>query len=716
MKMFILSLIGIIVLSISIQAQPLHNQEHIDLLKSIEKLKSTPNKSQLTQIRQAMLKLNNEGRLNPNYRKSAGCKTALTISPNLTALVLDKRLNDMAQEQAVYQASVQRVTHDNSNYGNDYGKRARTYVLRGGVFEACAGDPLSNSPMGWMKSETHYRPTWNLDGETVNSVGFGAAVGADGKWYVTAVWANMTENTAPTTSTNTNEPSTTTASNTFEEGETIEVRHNGKWYEGTYIMNNSRYTAPHKVRFQVELTVYTSHFSDEDIRKSTKKNKKPKSNTTNSKIFKVGETVKVQYNGNWYEGTYAADYSRFYPMTPHYVNYQFQSNTYTSFFSDEDIKKSTKKNKKPKSDTANSKGKTFTIGEKVKVQHNGNWYEGIYTADHSSFYSTTPHYVKFQDGLYTYNNYFSNENIKKSTGKNKTPKSNKEPNSNTTNSKEPNSNTTNSKEPNSNTTNSKGRTFEVGEKIKVRLDGKWYEGTYSMDLGMQETPHSVKIGYASTKVSNEDIRKYTAKPRKFIKITRRPESSTINATQLEDEIIREINVMRVNPKKYAKKMTRLKENYIKINEGWYLNMLEAGLISIGNDAKKAEHELYLNELIAELKKSKKLSKLDKNTKLMNCARILATDKDARGHTDSRGGGPQDRARTAGYNGGVSECVFVGTTAFFVVGGYLIDAGVESRGHRKNLMSSSAKEIGVSCYDFGGGHTLKNVINMSSGER
>jgi hypothetical protein len=186
-----------LVSSISIQAQTLHSQEPIDLLKSIEKLNSSPNEQQMKQVRQAMLQLNNEARLNPEYRKLAGCKTALTISSGLTPLVLDKRLNAMAQEQAEYQASIQKVTHDNSNYGNDMGKRSRVHLdqndqLPGvGTAEACGGGTLSSYPMSWMKSETHYRPTWNLDKQTVNAVGFGAAKGNDGQWYVTAVWCNL---------------------------------------------------------------------------------------------------------------------------------------------------------------------------------------------------------------------------------------------------------------------------------------------------------------------------------------------------------------------------------------------------------------------------------------------------------------------------------------------------------------------------------------------
>ncbi len=169
-------------------AQSLHNTAPMCALYRLDN-EASLSSDQLTAVRESMLQINNEGRLNPNYRKAAGNKTALRLPADLTPLVLSKVLNEMAQEQAVYQASIKDVTHENRNYGS-FGDRVKKHVSVMAA-EACSEGPLSEHPTEWMKSETHYKPTWNLDGQTVNAVGFGVAKGSDGKWYHTAIWANL---------------------------------------------------------------------------------------------------------------------------------------------------------------------------------------------------------------------------------------------------------------------------------------------------------------------------------------------------------------------------------------------------------------------------------------------------------------------------------------------------------------------------------------------
>ncbi|GAB3987589.1 hypothetical protein GCM10028807_08220 [Spirosoma daeguense] len=164
-----------------------------------------------------MLAIMNEARSNPNYRKQQGCKTALNLPSNLKPFFMDDRLTKTAQEQADYQSSIKEVTHDNRNYravnrDGGYGERISKYLKNFSVPEACAGSTeLADYPIGWMKSETHYRPTWNLDGDKSTAVGFGFAKNPQNNyWYFTAVWANIDESAAVAVANQNSAPPTST--------------------------------------------------------------------------------------------------------------------------------------------------------------------------------------------------------------------------------------------------------------------------------------------------------------------------------------------------------------------------------------------------------------------------------------------------------------------------------------------------------------------------
>ncbi|WP_373331290.1 galactose-binding domain-containing protein [Salmonirosea aquatica] len=196
---------------VKVNAQ-LHNQANLDYLKNLSS-KSSLTKAELDKVRATMLAINNEARLNPNYRKQQGCKTALNLPANLKPLSIHEDLNKLAQEQADYQASIKDVTHDNRNY-RDFGARVDKYLKNHPKPEACAGGMyLSEYPIGWMTSETHYRPTWNLDSYNgksipVNVVGYGVAKNGD-MWYFTAIWSYVEGAASPaTTSTNNALPKT----------------------------------------------------------------------------------------------------------------------------------------------------------------------------------------------------------------------------------------------------------------------------------------------------------------------------------------------------------------------------------------------------------------------------------------------------------------------------------------------------------------------------
>ncbi len=185
---FMAALLASVELNAQTSQNQLHAQSNLDLLKNLGS-KSTLSGAELQQVRAAMLAINNEARSNPNYRKAQGSQTALQLPSNLEPLKLKEELNKMAQEQADYQASIGVVTHDNKNYRSS-DDRTNRYLKDHVKLEVCGGSTkLEDGPIGWMKSETHYRPTWNLDpGAPVNAVGYGIAKNGV-YWYTTAIWS-----------------------------------------------------------------------------------------------------------------------------------------------------------------------------------------------------------------------------------------------------------------------------------------------------------------------------------------------------------------------------------------------------------------------------------------------------------------------------------------------------------------------------------------------
>jgi uncharacterized protein YkwD len=144
---------------------------------------------ELDAVRGYMLDIANGGRANPNYRRQAGCKTALDVPSGLKPLVLSDPLNKAAQIQADYCAKVKEATHDHGEPNlADLGLRLKSVGYDKVGYEAAGSSgSLADYPTEWMKSETHYRPWWNLDGQVVTEVGYGVAKADDGNWYLVAV-------------------------------------------------------------------------------------------------------------------------------------------------------------------------------------------------------------------------------------------------------------------------------------------------------------------------------------------------------------------------------------------------------------------------------------------------------------------------------------------------------------------------------------------------
>ncbi|MDC1105958.1 CAP domain-containing protein [Prolixibacteraceae bacterium] len=147
----------------------------------------------------------------------------------------------------------------------------------------------------------------------------------------------------------------------------------------------------------------------------------------------------------------------------------------------------------------------------------------------------------------------------------------------------------------------------------------------------------------------------------------------------QEEMLKEINFLRTNPRSYAEK--RLKAYYNK----------------------KRDNGAY-----KELRNSKPVGSLKLNTQMVasaeNYADVMAKQNRI-GH--SFGGNPGERLKKFGYKWrGCGENVACGTYSYFnieldakeaairYVIGYVIDEGVASLGHRKNLLNKAWTEVGV----------------------
>ncbi len=173
----------------------------------------------MQKVRGHMLKIANLCRQDPDYRKNNAYNsnnasqiwatdlsgsTTLTdkgqeqlyktsqSAPYFTDLVENEQLRKAAQYHAEHMAKYGYLGHvqtQDTNYnGNtmvEHWHRATAFGFTGNLSgEACSMDL---DPQCWTRGNTHFRPFFNV-GSKVGAVGFGAAKGTDGKWYVCAIF------------------------------------------------------------------------------------------------------------------------------------------------------------------------------------------------------------------------------------------------------------------------------------------------------------------------------------------------------------------------------------------------------------------------------------------------------------------------------------------------------------------------------------------------
>jgi uncharacterized protein YkwD len=169
---------------------------------------------------------------------------------------------------------------------------------------------------------------------------------------------------------------------------------------------------------------------------------------------------------------------------------------------------------------------------------------------------------------------------------------------------------------------------------------------------------------------------------------------------LAREVAREIDLLRKNPKAYARHLEALRARY----DGKILRL-------DGRDPiRTREGRKPLDEAIKRLKRTKPLGALTWEAGLARAAADHAKDIGRRGvvdHFGPKGESPADRVARYGVlqgRGGENIAVAFGEARMVVVY-LLIDDGIADRGHREALLDKRYEQVGVAC----GPHETYRVV-------
>jgi uncharacterized protein YkwD len=217
-------------------------------------------------------------------------------------------------------------------------------------------------------------------------------------------------------------------------------------------------------------------------------------------------------------------------------------------------------------------------------------------------------------------------------------------------------------------------TISCGEHTWEEFD-EWLRGSSSSDWKDDYSSSSFKSSSSSLRQSSDSSQQPEKWDIRKLDVARNAEYMSA----LEKDVVLEMNKARSEPQRYA-------EEYIKPQ-----------LQNYSGDAYSAAQEC-----IDEMSNMKGVEPLLLERGLYLAARDHATDQaatGATGHTGSDGSSFTDRlARYASKGGGASaagENISYGKDdAREIVIQLLIDAGVPSRGHRKNIMNSAYTHTGV----------------------
>ena len=164
------------------------------------------------------------------------------------------------------------------------------------------------------------------------------------------------------------------------------------------------------------------------------------------------------------------------------------------------------------------------------------------------------------------------------------------------------------------------------------------------------------------------------------------------ATNLEKQVLGEINRARTDPQAYAGVLREFR----KLFHGKSFRLPGSSTVVYTDEGVPA-----VDEAIHSLEKQRSLAPLVWSSGLAAAAAELVIDSGATGdtgHTGRRSGGMKERIERHGvWTGSIAENISYGyDEARLVVMQLVVDDGVPERGHRKNLFSKSFGTAGVAC--------------------
>lgn len=178
--------------------------------------------------------------------------------------------------------------------------------------------------------------------------------------------------------------------------------------------------------------------------------------------------------------------------------------------------------------------------------------------------------------------------------------------------------------------------------------------------------------------------------------------------EIEKDVVLEMNMARSNPRQYA-------ELYIEPRLKKFKGNVYGGMMQTNEGA------AAVNECIRFMGSHKSLPALSPSDGLTHAAKDHADSQsltDQTGHTGTDGSDPFSRMRRYGsYSGAAGENVSYGSkTAREIVVTLLIDDGVKSRGHRKNIMGKDYTHAGVAFAPAHKAYGCECVLDFASGYR
>jgi len=178
---------------------------------------------------------------------------------------------------------------------------------------------------------------------------------------------------------------------------------------------------------------------------------------------------------------------------------------------------------------------------------------------------------------------------------------------------------------------------------------------------------------------------------------------------LEREVLVELNKARTNPSKYADYL----ESTISLYDGVLLRRPTDAMATRTREGVPA-----VREAIKVLRAMPPMSAFELSSGMTQGARDHVRDSGKRGslqHRGSDGSMAWDRVDRYGrWTGSVSENMSFGPeTGRDVVAALIIDDGVPTRGHRKNIFDADVKVVGISCGDH---RTYRRMCDVVHAEK